>query len=285
MSFLDRFKPQPRWKHTDAAVRVAAVGEIPDDPANRDTLQELAASDEDVRVRTAAMERLSDASFLAGLARVEQDVDLRRRITERLVAIAVAPAETDADASLALEGLDDPRQFSTIAKSSPHDTVRASALGRVHEAKPLGSIARHALDSQTALDAVGRISDAAELLNVALKTEHKEAGVAALDRSLDPQSPDARETLDTVVNSGRQWTMCNAPCSRSWTTPRRLERRPSRAGSRIWPEFLQQLNPSVRRLSWQTPRPRSRTPKQSGGICLQTQCSKSIKRRRRVLAR
>jgi hypothetical protein len=203
MSFLDRFKPQPRWKHTDAAVRVAAVGEIPDDPANRDTLQELAASDEDVRVRTAAMERLSDASFLAGLARVEQDVDLRRRITERLVAIAVAPAETDADASLALEGLDDPRQFSTIAKSSPHDTVRASALGRVHEAKPLGSIARHALDSQTALDAVGRISDAAELLNVALKTEHKEAGVAALDRSLDPQSPDARETLDTVVNRAK----------------------------------------------------------------------------------
>jgi len=203
MSFLDRFKPQPRWKHTDAAVRVAAVGEIPDDPANRDTLQELAASDEDVRVRTAAMERLSDASFLAGLARVEQDVDLRRRITERLVAIAVAPAETDADASLALEGLDDPRQFSTIGKSSPHDTVRASALGRVHEAKPLGSIARHALDSQTALDAVGRISDAAELLNVALKTEHKEAGVAALDRSLDPQSPDARETLDTVVNRAK----------------------------------------------------------------------------------
>ena len=203
MSFLDRFKPQPRWKHTDAAVRVTAVGEIPDDPTHTSTLQELAASDEDVRVRTAAMERLSDPSFLAGLARVEQDVDLRRRITERLVAIAIAPAETDADAALALEGLDDPRQFSTIAKSSPHETVRTVALGRVHEAKALGSVARHALDPQTALEAVGRIADPAELLNVALKTEHKEAGLAALDRSVDPQSPDARDTLDTVVNRAR----------------------------------------------------------------------------------
>lgn len=203
MSFLDRFKPQPRWKHTDASVRVAAVSEIPDDPAQRGTLEELAASDVDVRVRTAAMERLSDPSFLAGLARVEQDLDLRRRITERLVAIAIAPAETDADAALTLEGLEDPRQFSTIAKSSPHETIRTAALGRVHDVKALGSVARHALDPQTALEAVGRISDAAELLNVALKTEHKEAGLAALDRSIDPQSPDAREVLDSVVSRAR----------------------------------------------------------------------------------
>src|SRR5262245_7948593 len=116
MSFLDRFKPQPKWKHADPAVRAASVSEIPDDSAYRGTIEELAASDEDVRVRTAAVERLSDTAFLAGLARVERAADLRRRITERLVAIAVAPADTDADAALALDGLDDPKQFSTIAK-------------------------------------------------------------------------------------------------------------------------------------------------------------------------
>src|SRR5262249_45234663 len=165
MSFLDRFKPQPRWKHPDAAVRAAAVTEIPDDDAYRGTLEELAASDEDVRVRTAAMERVADTGLLSRLARSEQDGELRRRITERLVAIAGAPADTDADAALALEGLDDPRQFSTIAKSSPHDTVRGAALGRVHEVKALGSVARHAADPQIALEAVARISDPAELLN------------------------------------------------------------------------------------------------------------------------
>jgi len=202
MSFLDRFKPQPRWKHADAAVRAAAVNDIPDDSAHRGTIEEL-ASDEDVRVRAAAMERVSDAGLLARLARTESDADLRRRITERLVAIAVAPADSDADAARALDGIDDPRQFSTIAKSSPHGIIRATALGHVHDVKALGSVARHAADPQTALEAVARISDPAELLNVALKTEHKDAGVAALDRSIDPKAADARDLLDNLVSRAK----------------------------------------------------------------------------------
>ncbi len=203
MSFLDRFKPQPRWKHPDAAVRAAAVSDIPDDSTHKGTIEELAASDEDVRVREAAVERVNDTGVLVRLARSEPDAGLRRRIAERLVAVAVAPADTDADAALALDGLEDPRQFSTIAKSSPHETVRAAALGRVHDVKALGSIARHAADPQTALDAVGRISDPAELLNVALKTDHKDAGVAALDKSIDPSVGDAREVLDNLVSRAK----------------------------------------------------------------------------------
>ncbi|HEU4936252.1 MAG TPA: DUF349 domain-containing protein [Vicinamibacterales bacterium] len=203
MSFLDRFKPQPRWKHQDAAIRAAAVAEIPDDPEHRTVIEELAASDPDARVRNAAIDRVGDVTVLARLARVEQDPELRRRLADRLIEIAIAPAATDADAALALDGLDDPRHFSTIAKSSPHDTVRAASLGRVHDTKALSSIARHAIDPQTALDAVAKISEPAELLNVAMKTEHKDAGVAAVDRSIDPTAPDARETLDTLINRAK----------------------------------------------------------------------------------
>jgi uncharacterized protein DUF349 len=203
MSFLDRFKPQPRWKHTDAAVRAAAVAEIPDDPEHRIVIEELAASDPDARVRAAAVDRVGDVALLTRLARSEQDSELRRRLADRLVEIAIAPAATDAEAALALDGLDDPRRFSTIAKSSPHDTVRAASLGRVHDAKALGSIARHAIDPQTALDAVARIADPAELLNVALKTEHKDAGVAALERAVDPTAPDTRHTLDSLIGRAK----------------------------------------------------------------------------------
>jgi hypothetical protein len=203
MSFLDRFKPQPRWKHPDAAVRAVAVAEIPDDPDHRTVIEELAASDPDARVRTVAVDRVGDVALLTRLARVEQDAELRRRLADRLVEIAIAPAPADGDAALALDGLEDSRQFSTIAKSSPHETVRAAALGRVHDSKALSSIARHATDPQTALDAVARISDPAELLNVALKTEHKDAGVAALERSIDPAAPDTRDTLDTLINRAK----------------------------------------------------------------------------------
>jgi hypothetical protein len=203
MSFLDRFKPQPRWKHTDPAIRAAAVSDIPDDPEHRGTIEELAMGDEDAGVRAAAIARVADVALLTRLSRWERETELQRQITERLVGIATAPADTDADAALALEGLDDPKQFSTIAKSSPHDTVRTAALARVSDVKALGSVARHATDPQTALDAVARVADPAELLNIALKTDHKDAGVAALERSVELSSPDARDTLDTVVNRAK----------------------------------------------------------------------------------
>ena len=203
MSFLDRFKPQPRWKHTDPAIRAAAVPEIPDDPEHRGAIEELAMGDEDARVRAAAIARVADVTLLARLARWERDPDLRRQVTDRLVAVATAPAETDGDAALALDGLDEPRHFATIAKSSPHDTIRTAALARVHDVKGLGSIARHAADPQTALEAVARIADPAELLSVALKTDHKDAALAALEGAVDVSSPDARDTLETLVNRAR----------------------------------------------------------------------------------
>jgi len=203
MSFLDRFKPQPRWRHSDPAIRAAAVAEIPADPEHRSVIDDLAIRDEDVRVRSAAIARLDDVTLLARLARSEPDESLRRQITDRLVAIAIAPAANDANAALALDGIDEPRQFSTIAKSSPHDTVRAAALGRIHEAKALGSVARHAADGDTALAAVARVGDPAELLNVALKTDHKDAGIAALEKCVDPASPDARDTLEAVSNRAK----------------------------------------------------------------------------------
>src|SRR5215208_5320735 len=175
MSFLDRFKPQPRWKHADPSVRAAAVPEIPADAEHRGVIEELATGDESAHVRAAAIARIEDVALLARLARSERDEDLRRGIADRLVAVALAPAPNDADAALALDGLDDPRQFSTIAKSSPDEKIRTAALGRIHDVKALGSVARHAAEGQTALEAVGRLADPVELLNIALKTDHKDA--------------------------------------------------------------------------------------------------------------
>ena len=203
MSFLDRFKPQPRWKSTDAGIRASAVAEVPQDEEHRPDLLEL-AGDEDLRVRRAAVPRLWAAEDLVRIARTERDPDLRREITDRLVDIAVAPADSDASAALALEGIEDQKQLSTVAKSSPHDNVRAAALGRVHDVKTLGSVARNAADGQTALDAVARIADAAELLNVATRTDHKEAGLAALEKCAEATSPgELRDLLEGLAGKAK----------------------------------------------------------------------------------
>ena len=203
MSFLDRFKPQPRWKHADAAVRAAAVAEVPDDEEHRSVLLELATEDPDIRVRRAAAARLTSAGDLVRAARAEKDEELRRTLTDRLVAVASAAADDDGEAALALDGIDDQRQLATVAKQSPHDTVRTAALGRVHDMRALGSVARHATDPRTALDAVARIADRAELINIALKTDHKDAGLAALERALAAGEGDTRATLDTVATRAK----------------------------------------------------------------------------------
>ena len=207
MAFLDRFKPQPRWRHADPAVRAGAVAEVPEDGDHRSVLLELATEDPDLRVRRAAAARLSSAEDLVRVARGEQDHDLKRTIADRLVALASAPSDNDGEAALALEGIEDPRQLSTIAKQSPHDTVRTAALGRVHDVRALGSVARHAADPQTALDAVARIADRGELINVALKTDHKDAGLSALERAAADPDGALRQTLETIATRAKNKTV------------------------------------------------------------------------------
>ena len=200
MSFLDRFKPQPRWKHADAAVRAAAVDEIPADEESLATFRELASGDEDVRVRRAAAGRLHRAADILPLARDERDEGLRRELVERLVSIATAADDPDGDAALALEGIADQRQLAAVAQAAPQAAVRAAALERVQDVKALSSIARKAAHPGTALDAAQRIADRAELLNVAVKTDHKDAGVAALERAVESnEAGELRETLDVVA--------------------------------------------------------------------------------------
>ena len=71
MSLLDRFKPQPRWKHADPAVRAGAVADMPDTDESQGLVAELASTDPDVRVRRAAAERLYSVADLVRVARSE----------------------------------------------------------------------------------------------------------------------------------------------------------------------------------------------------------------------
>ena len=204
MSFLDRLRPQPRWKNADPAVRAAAVAELPDDPEHQQILAEL-AGDDDVRVRRAAVGRLRNVTELVARAGRESDDELRRELGDRLVAIASAPSDGDGDAALALAGLSDQKHLASVAKTSPHDTVRTAALGRVHDFRTLGAIARQAADPHTALEATNRVADPAELVNIALKTDHKDAGIAALERAAETAASEAeqRELLESAVSKAK----------------------------------------------------------------------------------
>src|SRR5436190_478365 len=184
MSFLDRFKIQPKHKSPDPEVRIAYVQELPPGaPGEEDAaaLVALAREDSDPRVRRAALARIDDVAVLAGMAGSDADSGIREEITGRLAGIAAS--DSAERAPLALGALSDQKQIATVAKTSPVEAVRADAVARLTDMKSLSSVARHAADPKTAALAAERVSDQAELLNIAAKTEHKDAGVSALERA------------------------------------------------------------------------------------------------------
>lgn len=201
MSFLDRFKIQPRYKSTDPEQRVASVQELTDTTEDTAVLESLAREDVDPRVRRAALARIEDTGVLADRAAADADESIRAALIERLAGIAAGSDSSEA-ALRALGALSDPKQIGTVAKASPVDTVRLTAVARLTDVKTLSSVARHATDARVAALAVERIHDPVELLNIAARTDHKDAGVAALERAAAMGAAD-RATLDGLTDRAK----------------------------------------------------------------------------------
>ncbi|HZJ62226.1 MAG TPA: hypothetical protein VFD36_01785, partial [Kofleriaceae bacterium] len=204
MSFLDRFKIQPKHKSADPEVRAASVEELGPGEEDAATLLSLAREDSDARVRRAAIARLQDVGVLAAIAESDPDPAIREELIARLAGVAVS---ADAEgAGRALAALTDQKQIANVAKTSPVDTVRAEAVARLTDVKSLSSVARHAADARAASLATERIQDRAELLNIAAKTDHKDAGVSALERAVAMEPMD-REALEGLANRTQNKTV------------------------------------------------------------------------------
>ena len=213
MGFLDKLKPQPRWKHADPAIRLESLRDL-DDPLE---LAVLAESDPDVRVRRAVVARIADPAVLGRVASGDTDPDLRERAADQLLGLASRRPDPDAAgdehavvALAAVRAIEDPRRLSTIAKSEATEAVRADALGRLSDERALSSIARHAKHEATALAALARLSDPADLLEVALNADHRDVALGAFDRAIAPgrdlaqlRSVEARTQQKAVAKRAR----------------------------------------------------------------------------------
>lgn len=185
MAILDRFRAQPRQKHSDPAVRLAFVQEIPVD--ERDLLAEVAREDEDPRVRRAAVAKLISPPALASIAGSDTDEGVRSQATTMLRDIALDAFEglSEADALAAVDALADSRALVVVAKGAPSETAAQRAAERIADAHALGSIARHAGHESVRLLAFDRLQDRQEILNVALNSEFKDPAMAAVGRVSD----------------------------------------------------------------------------------------------------
>ena len=127
MGFFDRF--QKKWKHSDPAVRLAAVPTLTD----QELLGEIATNDPSAEVRAAAIAVLKDQDVLLRLALAElPDAPAAgAKVTEpgglaRLAQQAVQPAVRQQ----AIERLTDQTVLLRIAALDPDATLRA--LARIH---------------------------------------------------------------------------------------------------------------------------------------------------------
>ncbi|MBI3049379.1 MAG: DUF349 domain-containing protein [Acidobacteria bacterium] len=182
MGILEKLRPQPRWKHADPAVRVAAVYDV--GPEDADALHALAREDAEPRVRRAAISRIDELPMLAEVARTDPDEEVRAEAVRGLAGIG---AEAD-DPAQALEAvrqllaLGRTKEIVLVARDTSSADVRTAVIDLLEDQKTLAAIGRHARDGATRLRALARLTDAGEILTVALKAEHTDAAVAALER-------------------------------------------------------------------------------------------------------
>ncbi|HUL73346.1 MAG TPA: DUF349 domain-containing protein [Vicinamibacterales bacterium] len=180
MGLLDKLKPQPRWKHADAAVRLEAVRELEDQVE----LAQLAEADADVKVRRAAVAKLTDPAALGRVVGAETDAEARDRAADRLTAFATSPDTDEATALLASRALTDARRLSQVARSDAPESVRTDALARLTDERAIGGVARHAKHEGIARAALDRLTSPEAIIEVAEHGEHRDVAVAAFDRAL-----------------------------------------------------------------------------------------------------
>jgi hypothetical protein len=186
MGILEKLRPQPRWKHADPGVRSAAVYEL--GPEEADALLALAREDADSRVRRAAVGRLSEVDVLGEIARTDPDEDVRAEAIRGLAGLAAETTEPDRASEVVrqLLMLGRMKEVVVVARENTNPLVRGAVVDLIDDAKSLSAVSRHAQDGHTRLRALARLTDPDEILNVALKGEHTDSAVSALERIHDP---------------------------------------------------------------------------------------------------
>jgi hypothetical protein len=188
MGLLDRFKPQPRWKHADPVVRVSGVQELPEE--EQDLLATIARSDPDARVRRAAVSRLLIVAALGDVARHEADAQVRDEAAGVLLDIALGAYSASEEASLAavdalthLPGPDALKPLVLVAKTARAEAVSRRALAQLGgDQRALGSTARRSEHASVRMDALAQLTDPHEITAVALKADCKDVALAAVER-------------------------------------------------------------------------------------------------------
>ena len=186
MGFLDFFKPQ--WKHSDPAVRAAAIRALEED--QQEVLYVLALEDSDVGNRLLAARKLKSMDLLKKLRHRSTDRAIKEQAQKAWVERAVEAAKSAKDDPQSLENArallaeigEDQRAAEEIAKGAAALEVRKLAFGMLVHAGAFHAVAMSEADNALALRALDNVSRENQLESLAKGARSKAVRTAARER-------------------------------------------------------------------------------------------------------
>lgn len=196
MGLLDLFRP--KWKHSDAAVRLEAVKSLISE--DLPILTQVLRHDRDVRVRRAALKKVQDAELLSELADKDPDEGLRRDAADKAGELwleAVLDPEDETLATQAVERLIGQRALIEAAVRAKFPGVRQAALASLKDDRGRAEVARRSDDVALRSGAAAAIKDDEALRDLICSDGNRELLLSQLERVRDAA------TLEYIVRRAK----------------------------------------------------------------------------------
>jgi len=159
---------KPKWQSNDVAIRLEAVTtEQHPDLINK--LLEIAANDEDKRVRCAAIKRLHQLENILNLHGNEQDAEVKKLLEDRIRQLAASSNETRPPLEFRMRVVEitaDRDLIEHLAGHAPEAVLRRAALAKVERQGVLGDCAINDSDAGIREFSAGRIKQHTTLKRV-----------------------------------------------------------------------------------------------------------------------
>jgi hypothetical protein len=200
---------KPKWQNKSADIRLESVT-TEQDPELISSLLEIAATDEDTRVRCAAIKRLHQLENILKLYSSETDSAVRTLLEERIRQLASASNKTRPALNFRMQVVElssDRDLIEHLASHAPETELRRAALAKVERQGVLGDCCIEDKDAEIREFAASRISQHTTLKRVIDGLRKRDKGLYAALRTrlheelleqLDPKAVQA-EALKICV--------------------------------------------------------------------------------------
>ena len=206
MSLLDAFKP--KWQNSNPERRIEAIEEM--GPSNQDTFERIALYDEDHRVRTAAVKKLTVISALAQISKNDPEASVRRlaetHYFEELVRkLKEHRAAASPEILRYIDELKDTRYAEDLVKNLPSSELRLEIVKKTSKANLLALAASKDPIEAVAMAAVQKLSSESLLQDIAKSSKHTTVRKAASDKVKAMQdAQDGGKKAATLLMSKRE---------------------------------------------------------------------------------